>query len=79
MALGLVRAAQGRDEQAELLLRSAAEGFALTQFRGAEPESVRALIEFLEERDRADDAAPFRARLAQLEVAAPAISAAKIA
>ena len=79
MALGLVRAAQGRDEQAELLLRSAAEGFALTQFRGAEPESVRALIEFLEERGRADDAAPFRARLAQLEVAAPAISAAKIA
>jgi class 3 adenylate cyclase/tetratricopeptide (TPR) repeat protein len=78
LALGTVRAAQGRDEDAEVLLRAAAEGLALTQFRAAEPEALRALIEFLRERGRADEAAPFEARLAQL-VAAPAESAARIA
>jgi hypothetical protein len=79
LALGIVRAAQGRDEQAELLLRGAAEGFALTQFRAAEPEALRSLIEFLEDRGRADEAVPFVTRLAQLDVAAPAESAARIA
>ncbi len=79
LALGIVRAAQGRDEQAELLLRGAAEGLAMTQFRAAEPEAIRSLIEFLEDRGRADEAVPFVARLAQLDVAAPAESAARIA
>jgi class 3 adenylate cyclase/tetratricopeptide (TPR) repeat protein len=79
MALGIVRAAQGRDEQAELLLRGAAEGLALTQFRATEPEALRSLIQFLRERDRADEAGPFEERLAALEVLAPVVRAEKIA
>ena len=79
LALGVVRAAQGRDEQAELLLRGAAEGLALTQFRASEPEALRYLIQFLRDRDRADEAGPFEARLAELDVVTPADKAAKIA
>ena len=79
LALGVVRAAQGRDEQAELLLRGAVEGLALTQFRASEPEALRYLVQFLRERGRADDAEPFEARLAELDAAATVDKAAQIA
>jgi class 3 adenylate cyclase/tetratricopeptide (TPR) repeat protein len=79
LALGMVRAAQGRDDDAEMLLRAAAEGLALTQFRGAEPEALRQLIAFLEDRGRTDEAAPFIKRLAHLGVSAPAESEVRIA
>jgi predicted ATPase/class 3 adenylate cyclase len=78
LALGVVRAAQGRDEQAEHLLRAAAEGLRLTQFRATEPEALRELIAFLCERGRSDEAVPYEARLEEL-VPAPAESAARIA
>ena len=79
LALGVVKAAQGRDEDAEILLRAAAEGLALTQFRAAEPEALRQLITFLKDRGREDEAAPFVKRLARLGGSAPAESAARIA
>ena len=80
LALGVVRAAQGRDEQAEQLLRAAAEGLRLTQFRATEPEALVELIAFLRERGRSDEAVPYEARLEELvPAAAPAESAARIA
>jgi tetratricopeptide (TPR) repeat protein len=79
LALGVVRAAQGRDEEAERLLRSATDGLNRSAFRSSEPEALRYLIAFLRERGRADEAARYEARLAELEVAAPAASAARIA
>jgi len=79
LALGMVKAAQGRDDDAEILLRAAAEGLALTQFRAAEPEALRELIAFLNDRDRADEAAPFVKRLAHLGGPAPVQSEVRIA
>jgi hypothetical protein len=79
MALGVVRAAQGRDEEAERLLKSAVDGLRLSRFRASEPEALRFLIEFLRERDRADEVGPYEARLAELDIAEPAESAARIA
>jgi ATP/maltotriose-dependent transcriptional regulator MalT len=61
-ALGLVRAAQGRDDEAEALLREAVE-------RAADPTpgwiyraTVRALTRFLRARGRPDEAAEVEAR-----------------
>lgn len=79
MALGVVRAAQGRDVEAERLLRDAADGLRRTQFRSSEPEAVRYVIEFLRERGRDDEAVVYEARLAVLCAAEPAESAARIA
>jgi class 3 adenylate cyclase/tetratricopeptide (TPR) repeat protein len=79
LALGMVKAAQGRDDDAEILLRAAAEGLALTQFRAAEPEALRELIAFLGDRDRVDEAAPFVKRLAHLGGSAPVESEVRIA
>ena len=46
MVLGLVRAAQGRDAEAELLLREAVDILAETDFRSSEPEPLAALAAF---------------------------------
>ena len=43
MVLGLVRAAQGRDDEAELLLREALDILAETDYRNVEPEPLAAL------------------------------------
>ena len=40
---GLVRAAQGRDDEAELLLRDAIDSLAATDYRNSEPEPLAAL------------------------------------
>ncbi len=61
--LGLVRAAQGRDAEAEVLLR---EGLALlegTDFRLLEVEALVPLVRFLRSRDRCDEAETLEARL----------------
>ncbi len=79
LALGAVRAAQGRDEEAEGLLRSAVDGMRKSAFRSSEPEGLRLLAAFLRERGRGDEAEPYEARLAELDVAAPAERAARIA
>ena len=63
MVLGLVRAAQGRDAEAELLLREAVDVLSETDFRNAEPEPLAALAAFLRERGREEDAAALDERL----------------
>jgi len=77
MALGLVRAAQGRDEEAETLLREAVEVSAEVDHVHVECNSTLALVRFLRERGRDDEAAPYEARLA--EVGGPAPSTLPIA
>ncbi len=54
MVLGLVRAAQGRDDEAELLLREAIDLLAATDLRNSEPEPLAAFARFLRERGRGD-------------------------
>jgi tetratricopeptide (TPR) repeat protein len=66
MVLGLVRAAQGRDAEAELLLREALDTLAATDLRNHEPEPLTALARFLRDRGRDDEAAVLEERLAEL-------------
>jgi class 3 adenylate cyclase/tetratricopeptide (TPR) repeat protein len=66
LALGQVRAAQGRDEEAERLLREALAELREYQLYVAEREALRALIQFLRERGRDDEAAGSEDRLAAL-------------
>jgi class 3 adenylate cyclase/tetratricopeptide (TPR) repeat protein len=66
MVLGLVREAQGRDAEAELLLREALDVLAATDLRNGEPEPLAALARFLRERGRDDEAAVLEERLAAL-------------
>ena len=69
MTLGLVRAAQGRDE-AEALLLEALDFLDATGFRGLEIWVLTRLEQFLRERGREEDAAPYAERLADLSPAA---------
>ena len=66
VALGLVRAAQGQDEEAEALLREALEILDGTDYRRYRFEPLEALARFLRERGRVDEAAPYEERLADL-------------
>jgi tetratricopeptide (TPR) repeat protein len=66
MVLGLVRAAQGREAEAELLLREAVDLLAATDLRNSEPEPLAALAAFLRERGRDDEAAAVEDRLEAL-------------
>jgi class 3 adenylate cyclase/tetratricopeptide (TPR) repeat protein len=72
MALGVVRAAQGRDDEAEELLRESLASVRRTSYRDVEIEPLEALAQFLRERGRADDAAPLEERLAELAPVAAA-------
>jgi predicted ATPase len=62
MSLGLVRAAQGRDDEAEELLRDAYDSIAQTEHRKHQCELLEALVQFLRERDRDDEADELAAR-----------------
>jgi hypothetical protein len=64
--LGLVRAAQGRDDEAELLLREAIDLLAATDLRNSEPEPLAALAGFLRKRGRDDEAAVLEERIEAL-------------
>ena len=80
VALGLVRAAQGRDEEAEGLFREALDILAETEFRDYCVEPLETLAQFLRERGRGDEAVDFDERLAELELPlVPAPSAARMA
>jgi class 3 adenylate cyclase/tetratricopeptide (TPR) repeat protein len=70
MALGLVRAAQGRDEEAEALLRDAVGVLDGTDFLLSAVEPLEELVQFLRERGRDDEAGPFARRLLELAPAA---------
>ena len=62
MSLGLVRAAQGRDEEAEELLRQAYDTIAATELRVTQCDTLQALTQFLRDRGRDDEAAELDAR-----------------
>ena len=79
LALGVVRAAQRRDVEAERLLRLAVDGLHRSAFRASEPEALRYLIGFLCDRGRAEEAVPYEARLAELDLVVPTEPAARIA
>jgi tetratricopeptide (TPR) repeat protein len=64
MALGTVRAAQGRDDEAEELLREAVAASDGLKLFAIEP--LKTLVQFLRERGRLEEAAPFEERWAEL-------------
>ncbi len=66
LALGLVRAAQGRDEEAEQLLREAEEMLRPTGFRRHRIAPLEALAGFLRARDRDEEAREVEEALAAL-------------
>jgi tetratricopeptide (TPR) repeat protein len=65
-ALGIVRAAQGRDVEAEALLRDAVDIISPTDFREAELEALRSLAQFLRSRGRDEDAQQVEERCDEL-------------
>ncbi len=71
-ALGVVRAAQGRDGEAEQLFGSALERAESGPFRLVEREALERYSRFLHDRGRDEEAAPLDERLAQDPVAAAA-------
>ncbi len=70
-ALAAVRAAQGRDDEAEELFRSALALARAGNFEVFEIEPLERLTDFLRDRGRDDDTAPYEARLAELVPPAP--------
>jgi class 3 adenylate cyclase/tetratricopeptide (TPR) repeat protein len=66
LGLGVVRAAQKRDEEAEQLMLDAVEGFDLYDLRALEHWALRYLAEFLRSRGREDEAVAYESRRAAL-------------
>jgi class 3 adenylate cyclase/tetratricopeptide (TPR) repeat protein len=66
LALAQVRAAQGRDGEAETLFREAVEIAGRSEHGRVDLELLPADAQFLRERDRTDEAARLEARLAEL-------------
>ena len=77
MSLGLVRAAQGRDDESEELLREAYDRINRTLHRSGQRDALAALAQFLRERGRDDEAAELEDRRERLLTDAE--SAARIA
>jgi tetratricopeptide (TPR) repeat protein len=67
VSLGLVRAAQGRDVEAEELMREAVDGFRRFDLRALERWALRILVDFYRSRGRDGDGARYEARLAELD------------
>src|SRR5579864_8445233 len=66
IALGVIRARQHRDAEAEELLREAVETFSMYGLRALEHWGLRLLAEFLRERGRDDEAVVYEERRASL-------------
>ncbi|HEY8316693.1 MAG TPA: hypothetical protein VIG35_07500, partial [Gaiellaceae bacterium] len=66
LALGVIRAAQRRDEEAEALMLEAVEGFHLYELRALEHWALRYLAEFLRSRGRDDETVVYEERRAAL-------------
>jgi len=62
MALGVVRAAQGRDAEAEKLFRDSVDAFAESGLRFAELQALAELVTFLRARGRGDEAEAYEER-----------------
>ncbi|MGH3115662.1 MAG: ATP-binding protein [Gaiellales bacterium] len=78
--LALVRATQGRDDEAEALFRESIEILERSEYTRFLSEPLKAIIHFFEERERVDDVVSFRERLAELRAGdVPEESAARIA
>jgi hypothetical protein len=76
----MVRAAQGRDDEAEALLSESIGILERSDYTRFLTEPLKAIIQFLEERERFPEAVAFEQRLAELRVGAlPEESAARIA
>jgi class 3 adenylate cyclase/tetratricopeptide (TPR) repeat protein len=78
--LAMVRAAQGRDDEAESLFREAIDILERSEYTRFLSEPLKAIIQFLEERGRVEDVIGFEERLAELRAGAvPEETAARIA
>jgi class 3 adenylate cyclase/tetratricopeptide (TPR) repeat protein len=66
LSLGVVRAAQGRDEEAETLLRTALAEADASEYKLILREPLERLASFLRERGREDEAVPYEDRLGEL-------------
>jgi predicted ATPase/class 3 adenylate cyclase len=64
--LALIRAAQGRDDEAEALFRDAIETLERTEYVRYLSEPLSAIVQFLEERDRAVEAEVFVERRSEV-------------
>jgi tetratricopeptide (TPR) repeat protein len=79
-SLALIRAHQGRDEEAEALLRESIEILERSEYTRFLSDPLEAIIQFLEERERFDEVVGFARRLEELRAGAmPEESAAQIA
>jgi class 3 adenylate cyclase/tetratricopeptide (TPR) repeat protein len=65
-SLALVRATQGRDEEAEALLRESLEILERSEYSRFLSDPLEAMIQFLEERERFEEIAAFERRLEEL-------------
>jgi class 3 adenylate cyclase/tetratricopeptide (TPR) repeat protein len=65
-SLALVRASQGRDEEAEALLHEAIEILERSEYSRFLSDPLEAMIQFLEERERFEEIATFERRLEEL-------------
>jgi tetratricopeptide (TPR) repeat protein len=78
--LAMVRAAQGRDDEAEALFRESIEILERSEYTRFLSEPLKAIIQFLEERGRLEDVIGYEERLAELRAgAAPEEPAVQIA
>jgi class 3 adenylate cyclase/tetratricopeptide (TPR) repeat protein len=78
--LAIVRAAQGRDDEAEALLQESIDILERSEYTRFLTEPIKAMIQFLENRGRVEDAIAFEQRLSELRAgAAPEESVVRIA
>ena len=76
LSLALVRAQQGRDEEAEALLHESIEILERSEYSRFLSDPIEAMIQFLEDRERLDEIAAFERRLEELRAGEVAESAA---
>jgi tetratricopeptide (TPR) repeat protein len=66
MSLGIVRAAQGREAEAEELMQEAVDEMRRVNLRALERWGLRHIVDFYRARGREDEALPYEERLAEL-------------
>ncbi|HEU6446696.1 MAG TPA: AAA family ATPase [Gaiellaceae bacterium] len=70
-SLALIRAHQGRDDEAEALLRESIEILERSEYSRFLSDPLKALIQFLEDRERFEEVVALRERLAELRGTMP--------